>query len=123
MNTNLTNQTKYYKKYFDHDKKDFVYEEIPLNKENWWYVQVDASIRFAFLKYHFKLPRQVVITFNSHYTYINIFRAPINTINQLKRWEEKYLWVLDELNQQAKFNSIDKEDDEENYVMYEFKLL
>ena len=38
MNTNLKNQTKYYKKYFDQEKKDFVYEEIPLNKENWWYV-------------------------------------------------------------------------------------
>lgn len=119
---NIKDQIKYYKKYFNQDKKDFIYEEIPLNKENWWYVQVDASIRFAFLKYHFKLPRQVVITFTSHYTYINIFRAPINTVNQLKKWEEKYLWVLDELNQQAKCNSNEFGDDED-CIKYEFKLL
>lgn len=123
MKTDLGQQTKYYKKYFDQEKKDFVYEEILLNKENWWYVQVDASIRFVFLKYNFKLPRQVVITFTSHYTYINIFRAPLNTVSQLKKWDEKYLWVLDELNHQAKCNSIDKEDDNENYLTYEFKLL
>ena len=75
------------------------------------------------MKYHFKLPRQVVVIFTSHYTYINIFRAPLNTISQLKKWEEKYLWVLDELNHQAKCNSISEEDDEENYVTYEFRLL
>ena len=50
MKTDLAIQTKYYKKYFDQNKHEFVYEEIPLNKENWWYVQVDASIRFCFLK-------------------------------------------------------------------------
>ena len=121
--TDLTKQTKYYKKYFDHEKKDFVYEEVPLNKENWWYVQVDASIRCAFFKYNFKLPRQVVVSFTSHYTYINIFRAPLNTISQIKKWEEKYLFVLDELEKQAKCNSINREDDNENYVLYEFKLL
>ena len=120
--TNQINQTKYYKKYFDQEKSDFVYEEISLNKKNWWYVQVDASIRYAFLKHHFKLPRQVVIQFCSHYTYINIFRAPLNTISQVKKWEEKYLWVLDELEQQAKCNSTDNEDNE-NWVKYEFKIL
>lgn len=119
---NQINQTKYYKKYFDENKHDFVYEEIPLNKNNWWYVQVDASIRYAFLKHHIKLPRQVVIQFCSHYTYINIFRAPLNTISQIKKWEEKYLWVLDELEKQAKCNSIDNEDSE-NWVKYEFKFL
>jgi hypothetical protein len=122
MKTNLDKQTKYYRKYFDKEKSDFVYEEISLNKKNWWYVQVDASIRYAFLKHHLKLPRQVVIQFCSHYTYVNIFRAPLNTISQIKKWEEKYLCVLDELEQQAKCNSTDNEDNE-NWIKYEFKII
>lgn len=122
MKTELEIQTKYYKKYFDQNKHEFVYEEIPLNKENWWYVQVDASIRFCFLKYHLKLPRYVVIEFCTHYTHINIFRAPLNTVSQIKNWEEKYLWVLDELQQQAECNSISDEDSKD-WVKYVFKLL
>lgn len=123
MKTDLSKQTKYYFNKFNHDKKEFELIEIPLNKENWFFVQIDASIRYAFSKYDFLIPKYVVIEDLSHEMIINIFRDNINDENELLKWKEKWIWVLDELTHQAKCNSIDKEDDEENFIRYEFKLL
>lgn len=123
MKTDLNKQTKYFKNVFNHDKKKFELVEIPLNKDNWFFVQLDGSIRYTFLKYHCPLPKYVIIEDRSHEMTINIFRENITNIKDLLWYKEYWLCILDELNQQAKCNSIDKEDDDTNYIRYEFKLM
>lgn len=123
MKTDLTKQTKYYLNKFNHKTKKFELIEIPLNRDNWFYVQMDGSIRYAFLKYHCPLPKYVIIEDLSHEMVINIFRETIKNAKDLLWWKEYYFCILNELEHQAKCNSIDKEDDEENFIRYEFKLL
>ena len=123
MKTDLNKQTKYYLNKFNHKKLKFELVEIPLNKENWFYVQLDGSIRYAFLKYNCPLPKYVIIEDLSHEMTINIFRETIKNDKELLHWKEKWLYIYDELDHQAKCNSIDNEDDEENFIRYEFKFL
>ena len=123
MKTNLSKQTKYYRNIYNSEKRNFELEEIPLNKENWFYVQLDGSIRYAFLKYHCSLPKYVIIEDLSHEITINIFRETIKNDKELLHWKEKWLYIYDELDHQAKCNSIDNEDDEVNYIRYVFKFL
>jgi len=110
-------QTKYYKYIFNSKVMDFELIEIPLNKENWWYVQLDASIRFAFIKYVGLLPETVIIEPLSHYTTIKIIRPNFNNLEEVKTWLQKKIMVLDELNQQAKSNS------DEDSIIYNFEIL
>ena len=123
MKTDLRKQTKYYLNKFNHKKLKFELIDIPLNKENWFYVQLDGSIRYAFLKYHCPLPKYIIIEDLSHEIVINIFRENIKNAKDLLWWKEYWFCILDELNQQAKLNSVNKEDDDTNYVRYVFKLL
>jgi hypothetical protein len=121
--TNLSKQTKYYKKYFDINKHDFVYEEIPLNRNNWWYVQVDASIRYAFLKHNLQLPKYVVVEDVTHYITFKIYRENIKNFKELQEYNKKLNYVLDELKFQAECNSSDEYDDPDYWVKYEFKIM
>ena len=123
MKTDLNKQTKYFKNVFNSNKHLFELKEIPLCIDNWWYVQLDATIRTTFLKYGFPLPKYVVLDELTHYTIINVFRSSIKNEKELLQWKEKYIYVLDELKHQADFNSIDSEDDETNFIRYEFKLM
>lgn len=123
MKTDLNKRTKYFKNVFNHNKKEFELIEIPLNKDNWFFVQLDGSVRYAFLKYHCPLPKYIIIEDLSHEMIINIYRENITNIKDLLWYKEYWFCILDELNQQAKCNSIDNEDDDTNYVRYEFKLM
>lgn len=123
MKTDLNKQTKYYLNKFNHKKLKFELVEIPLNKENWFYVQLDGSVRYVFLKYYCPLPKYIIIEDLSHEMVINIFRENIKNAKDLLWWKEHWFCILDELNQQAKCNSINNEDDKENFIRYEFKLL
>ena len=123
MKTDLSKQTKYFKNVFNHDKKDFELIEIPLNRDNWFYVQMDATIRTAFSTYNCPIPKYVVIEECRYYTSIHIFRETIKNPKELIEWNEKWLYVLSDLQHQADFNSINKEDDNENFIRYEFKLM
>ena len=123
MKTDLNKQTKYFKNVFNHKTLKFELVEIPLNKENWFYVQLDGSVRYAFLKYHCPLPKYIIIEDLSHEMTINIFRETIKNVKDLLWWKEYWLCILEELNHQAKLNSVDKEDDDINYIKYKFKLL
>lgn len=122
MKTDLSKQTKYFWKEYNKDKMEFELIEIPFNKENWFYVQIDATIRTAFLKYNFSLPKYVIVEKVTHYMTFFIVRDKIKNKKELLRWHEKYLWIKSDLELQAKCNSTDVEDDED-WVHFEFKLI
>lgn len=121
-NSNKVLQTKYYKHIYNSKLGNFELIEIPLNKENWWYVQLDASIRFAFMKYIRLIPAIVIIEDNTHYTTIKIIRNNFNNLEEVNTWLQNRIFILDELNNQAKFNSTDKEDTE-NWINYKFEII
>ena len=122
MKTNLSKQTKYFWKEYNKDKMEFELIEIPFNKENWFYVQIDATIRTAFLKYNFPLPPYVIVEKLTHYMTFYIVRDKINDKKELLYWQEKCLCIKSDLDIQAKCNSTDEEDDED-WVHFEFKLI
>jgi hypothetical protein len=121
-NSNKVLQTKYYKNIYNSNLGNFELIEIPLNKDNWWYVQLDASIRFAFMKYIGLIPETVIIEPSSHYTTIKIIRPNFNNLEEVNIWLQNRIFILDELNQQAKCNSTDNEDNED-WVIYNFEII
>lgn len=122
MQTDLSKQTKYFWKEYNKDKMEFELIEIPFNKENWFYVQIDATIRTAFLKYNFPLPPYVIVEKTTHYMTFYIVRDKIKDKKELLYWQEKCLCIKSDLDIQAKCNSTDEEDDED-WVHFEFKLI
>ena len=122
MKTNLSKQTKYFWKEYNKDKMEFELIEIPFNKENWFYVQIDATIRTTFLKDNFPLPPYVIVEKLTHYMTFYIVRDKIKNKKELLYWQEKYLCIKSDLDIQAKCNSTDEEDDEDG-VHFEFKLI
>lgn len=122
MQTDLSKQTKYFWKEYNKDKMEFELIEIPFNKENWFYVQIDATIRTAFLKYDFPLPSYVIVEKLTHYMTFYIVRDKINDKKELLYWQEKCLCIKSDLDIQAKCNSTDEED-VEDWVHFEFKLI
>ena len=121
MKTNLSKQTKYYRKIYNKELMVFELEEIPLNRDNWFYVQLDATVRTTFFKYNCPLPKYGIIEELTHNTTINLFRDNIKNKNDLMNWFEKSFYIKSDLDIQAKCNSTDIEDDE-NWIHYEFKL-
>lgn len=123
MKTDLSKQTKYFKQVFNKKTLKFDLEEIPLGRDTWWYVQIDASIRYAFLKHNLQIPKYIVVEDVIHYITFKIYRENIKNINELKEYNEKLKYVLDELKFQAECNSSDEEDNPNYWVKYEFKLM
>ena len=122
MKTDLSKQTKYFWKEYNQDKREFELIEIHFNHENWFFAQVDASIRTAFYKYNFPIPPYVIVEKLEHYITFYIVRDKIKNQKELLEWSEKWLFVKSDLDIQAKCNSSDMEDDE-YWVHYEFKLI
>lgn len=116
-------QTKFFKQVFNGKTLQFELVEIPLGRDTWWYVQVDASIRYAFAKYKLPLPKYVIVEDIKHQIIFKIFRENIKNPKELQHYNDKYLCVFDELKTQAECNSSDEYDDPEYWVKYEFKLL
>ena len=122
MKTDLSKQTKYFKQVFNKETLKFELEEIPLGRDTWWYVQVDASIRYAFLKHNLQLPKYVVVEEVTHYITFKIYRENIKNFKELQEYNEKLKYVFDELKMQADCNSSDSDEDD-YWVKYEFKLM
>ena len=119
---NYSKQTKYFKEKFNQSTKQFDLVEIPLGRYTWWYVQVDASIRYAFAKYKVPLPKYVIVEEVNHYITFKIFRENIKNLKELQLYNEKLIYIFDELKYQAECNSSNELEDE-YWVKYEFKLL
>jgi len=98
-------ETKYYRRNID--IIDCNFDEITLNRDNWWYVQLDASIRTIFLKYKLKLPKYVIVQFLHKSTDIFIVRSNFDEFEQAKNWYLNRVFVIDEIAQQAEANSHD----------------
>lgn len=123
MKTDLSKQTKYFKQVFNQKTLKFDLEEIPLGRNTWWYVQVDSSIRYAFLKHNLQIPKYVVVEDVTHYITFKIYRENIKNIKELQEYNEKLNYVLDELKSQAECNSSDEYDAPDYWVKYEFKIM
>ena len=123
MKTDLSKQTKYFKQVFNKKTLKFDLEEIPLGRDTWWYVQIDASIRYAFSKHNLPIPKYVIVEELTHYITFKIFRENIKNSKELDEWNQKWIYVFDELKFQAQCNSSDEIDDPEYWVKYEFKFL
>ena len=122
MKTNLSKQTKYFLEEYNTNNMEFELIEIPLNKENWFYVQIDASIKYAFQKYGFKYPKYCIIEALTHYIIFHIYRDDIKNKKELLEWHNKSRYVLDELKRTAECNSKDEIEDPINWIKYEFKI-
>lgn len=118
-------QTKYFIKYFDTDSSsDNLYklDEIQLNGDNWFYVQIDASIRFVFNKYGFSYPKYCIVEKEDHNVIFYIYRN-INNEKDLIDWCNKGAYVIDELKRTADANSTDSDSNDDNWIKYEFKFI
>lgn len=118
-------QTKYFRQVFNKETLEFDLVEIPLGRDTWFYVQVDASIRYAFAKHKIPLPKYVIVEELSTETIFKIFRDNIKNPKELKEWNKRWIYIFDELKHQAECNSSGPYEDEnsENWMKYEFKLL
>ena len=116
-------QTKYFAKEYNTEKGEFELIEIPLNRDNWFYVQLDGTVRTSFFKYGFPYPKYVIIEKHTNYMIIELFREDIKDEKEVKDWELRHSFVESELDLAAKFNSRDEEDDIENWMKIEFKIL
>ena len=116
-------QTKYFTKEYNTEKGEFELIEIPLNRDNWFYVQLDSTVRTSFFKYGFPYPKYAIIEKHTHYMIIKLFREDIKDEKEVKDWELRHSFVESELDLAAKFNSRDEEDDIENWMKIEFKIL
>lgn len=121
MKTNLSKQTKYFKRIYNRNSCEFELEELPLNRNNWYYVQLDASVRTAFLKYNCPLPKYGIIEELTHYTIINLIRDNIKSKKDLLYWYKNRSNIQSDLDVQARSNSTDT--DIEDWMAYEFKIL
>ena len=122
MKTDLSKQTKYFWKEYNKDKMEFELKEIPFNKDTWFYAQVDATIRTAFLKYDFPIPPYVIDEKLTHYMTFYIIRDKIKNEKELLKWQEKYVCIKSDLDIQAKCNSTEIEDDED-WIIYNFEII
>lgn len=116
-------QTKYFAKEYNTEKGEFELIEIPLNRDNWFYVQLDGTVRTSFFKYGFPYPKYAIIEKHTNYMIIELFREDIKDEKEVKDWELRHSFVESELDLAAKFNSRDEEDDIENWMKIEFKIL
>jgi len=101
------------------DKKYPEYYEIvkgckrhkSLNLNNWWYVQLNASIITAFGKYKMDYPQCVFVeTFGyttGPTTQITIVRNNFKNDRDAKKWYDNLIFVQSALNLQAEANSTD----------------
>ena len=115
----MTKHTKYFHKVWNLEEKKFEYNEIPLNRDNWFYVQMDASVRTAFLKYDCPIPKYAIIEELHNNTMVHLFRDDIKTEFELTNWEDKWLYIQSELDIQAEANS----NHDDNWTSYKFKIL
>ena len=123
--SNLSKQTKYFKQFFNKETLKFELKEIQLGIDTWFYVQVDATIRTTFLTYDLPLPKYVIVEELSTETIFKIFRDTIKNQKELQDWNQKWIYVFDDLKHQAECNSNGPWEDENNetYMKFEFKLL
>ena len=90
--------------------------------KEWFWKQMEASIRTIFLKYGFDFPEIVFVQEFDHLVVVQIMRPNFDTLEDAAKWQKSRVYILDELSLQAEANSTD-EYDGENYLTYTFKII
>ena len=121
--------TKYY--YIDfairNDLKEINPEEIKgfvkdgKATENWIFVQIDGSIRYAFDKYGMPDPKYVLVDRSWKQTgemHLTIVRENFKNEKEAMFWNVNKMYVQDELNHQAWANS-----DPDEGMVYKFEII
>lgn len=112
----MTQETKYY--FIDFsiypNLKEIKPEEIKgfvkdgKATEKWMFMQIDGTIKCVFDRYGMPNPRYVFVNRNYKHTgemTLTIVRDNINNLEGALFWNVQRIFVQDELNRQAKFNS------------------
>ena len=88
--------------------------------ENWIFMQIDGTIKYTFGKYGMPYPKYVFV--NRNYNRIGemtltLVRDDVKTLNEALFWNTQKIFVQEELNRQAKFNS------DEDGLNFEFIII
>lgn len=106
--------------------------EIPINKigekleedqqfDNWFFAQMYASIRCAFMTYGLRVPKYAYIDRSYRHSgrmQIVLVRDDVKDEEEALRWMKNWYFVQDELKRQAYANS-----DETGNFVFEFKVI
>lgn len=103
--------TKFY--FIDEDKPA---EEIQLNRDNWFFVQMYWSIRYAFLDYGAPLPKYAYIDKSYEKTKHMDILLIMDDIGSFNKNKMRQLCIQEELDRQANANS------DEGYMTYKFEI-
>jgi hypothetical protein len=114
--------TKYFTRVTETIKTRWKYVE--LNRSNWWYVQLDATIRTIFRKYGFDYPEYVFVDKVFPRVDITVMRGRL-TDEDAAKWVDSYRFIVDELKAQADANSTSEYDEVEDdcRIYYNFKVI
>ena len=88
--------------------------------ENWIFMQIDGTIKYTFGKYGMPYPKYVFV--NRNYKRIGemtltLVRDGVKTLEEALFWNTQKIFVQEELNRQAKFNS------DEDGLKFEFVII
>lgn len=89
--------------------------------ENWIFMQIDGSIRYVFDKHGMPDPKYVFVNRNWKRTgemTLTIVRDNFKNEKEAMFWNVQKMYIQDELNTQAKYNS-----DEEDGIIYKFEII
>ena len=128
QSSTLSKETKYY--FIDFairsDLKDINPEEIKefvkdgKATENWIFMQIDGTIKCAFGRYGMPYPKYVFVNRDYKDTgemTLTIVRDNVNNLEDALFWNTQKIFVQEELNRQAKFNS------DEDGLKFEFVII
>lgn len=104
MKKDLSIQTKYYEWQWNTNDKP---KEIILDKENWYLVQIDASIRYIFHKYNLTIPKYALVKTINDKHIIEIARPNIFNIKDFITFENALIDVNNELKQALIVNEVE----------------
>lgn len=124
----MTQETKYY--FVDFAIKPDLHEINPEEikefvkdgkaTENWIFMQIDGTIKCAFDRYGMPEPKYVFVNRNYKDTgemTLTIVRGNVNNLEDALFWNTQKIFVQEELNRQAKFNS------DEDGLKFEFVII
>ena len=109
----MTNKTKYFHRDFRNATE---WKEVPLDKDHWWFVQVDATIHTAFSRYGLHEPSAVYVDDYETFSNIYIVRNNLKNPMEVTDWLFKFSSLKNELNLAAEANS-------DEYLTYKFIIL
>ena len=100
-----------------------VWTAVPLNRDNWWFVQLNGTIETAFYHYGISNPPAVYVEEVQYYeedvpeVHIYVVRPPLEIPEDVEQWNEYGFCVKSELEMQANCNSV------EDVIKYKIEVI